>query len=82
MTLEEETLFRAAARQALELSSDIVIVSAEHPDQAPPFSLVAFEDHVVGIIIPESWETEEGAEAACQAILRQESKSLAGQALD
>jgi hypothetical protein len=83
MTAEEEPLFRAAARQALERSNEVVLVAAADPESAPAFSLVTFENSVtVGIIIPEAWESVEGAEDQCQAILRQESKALAGQALD
>lgn len=83
MTDVEEAAFRVAAREALTRSNEIVMVAAVDPEIAPPFSLVSFDNSTtVGIVIPEAWESEEGAEDWCQGILRQESKALAGQDLD
>ncbi len=83
MTDREEAEFRVASREALARSNEIVMVAAEDPERAPAFSLVTFGNSMtIGIVIPEAWESEEGAEDRCQAILRQESKALAGQDLD
>lgn len=83
MTEAEETAFRQAAREALSRTNEIVMVAAVDPARAPAFTLVTFEHSTtVGIIIPEAWEHEAGAEDWCQAILRQESKALGGQDLD
>lgn len=84
MTEAEEALFRAAARKALGLSQDIVMVQNNGQQSEPPdFSVVTFENHpFVAIVLPGSWTATEGIEDRCHAILRQESKALAGQALD
>jgi hypothetical protein len=80
MTAEEEGLFRQAAREALQQGVDVAMVGA---DDLPLFSVVRFEgSNAVAIVIPEHWHEELEAEAICHAILRQESKALAGQSLD
>lgn len=83
MTEVEEAAFRVAAREALGRTDVIVLVAAENPSDVPAFSLATFDNsRAIGIIVPESWMNEDGAEDRCQAILRQESKALAGQGLD
>ncbi len=85
MTANEEQALRAAARAALALSDEVVVVSqpGDPDERLEPFTVFRFTGtQMVGIIVPEAWFTEEGTEEACQAILRQESKALAGQAPD
>lgn len=83
MTADEEDRFRQATRSALAQSRDILMVAAEDPDKTPPFTVLAFADSdVSAIVLPEALIIEEGTEERCQAILRQESKALAGEALD
>ena len=87
MTAAEEQALRAAARAALALSDEIVVVlqPGDPAERLAPFTVIQVQfkgTPVLGIIVPETWFTEEGAEEACRAILRQESKALAGQALD
>ena len=89
MTPEEEELFRKAAREALAESVDVLMVarvdgSSTGLDFAgcPDFSVIRFDAGPVGILIPGYWATVEDMEARLHGILREESKALAGEALD
>lgn len=80
MTHEEEALFRQAAREALALDRDVLMVGS---DELPLFSVVQFDGGpAVAIVIPDSWTEIDGMEERCHGILRQESKALAGLGLD
>jgi len=86
MTATEEQALRCAARAALARSSEIVLVgskSCDGQESLEAFAIIEFNGaRALAIVVPEAWFDEEGAEAACQAILRQESKALAGKPLD
>lgn len=86
MTPAEEQAMRLAARAALARSDEIVLVGSDSLDgqeHLEAFGIIEFNGaRTLGIVVPEAWFDQEGAEEACQAILRQESKALAGQLLD
>lgn len=83
MTAEEEALFRQAARAALAMSRDVLMVGAEGPDPLPVFTVLKFEEQdAVAIVVPDAWHEMDGMEERCHGILRQESKAMAGQGLD
>lgn len=83
MTQEEEDKFRAAARQALQQAKDILMVAATEDWNVPCFTIIRFErKDTLGIVVPASWEHQEGMEERCHGILRQENKALSGEALD
>jgi hypothetical protein len=84
MTADEERAFRSLVRETLKRTDEIALVSADQEaGMLEPFTAVAFSgERAWGIIVPAPWATDPAIEAECQAILRQESNALAGQALD
>lgn len=86
LTAEEEAAFRKAAQTALAKFDDIVMVSADSASQREgtetPLFTVLFFENASGIVIPEAWQEIDGIKEQIEAILRQESKGLSGEALD